>query len=155
MDGRSTLVIGIGNPYRQDDGAGVAVVRRLRERLPPGAQGVECSDDLTRLIHLWQGYERVILVDAMSSGQAAGTVIRVDLSEHPLPAGARFSSTHALSLGEVIALARTLHQLPARVVLYGMEGERFDEGEGLSPAVAKAVEDVVRYILQELTENDA
>lgn len=155
MDGRRTLVIGIGNPYRQDDGAGVAVVRRLRKRLPPGGQGVECPDDLTRLIHLWQGFERVILVDAMSSGQEAGTVNRFELSEHPLPAGARFSSTHVLSLGEVIALARTLNQLPPRLVLYGIEGKRFGEGEGLSPEVEKAVEDVVRYILRELRDTDA
>lgn len=155
MPTHHTLVIGIGNPCRQDDGAGVAVVRRLRERLPPGAHGVECPDDLTRLLHLWQGYQRVILVDAMSSGQEAGTVSRFDLSEHPLPAGARFSSTHALSLGEVIALARTLHQMPSQVVVYGIEGKCFGEGEGLSPEVEKAVEDVVRYILQELRGTDA
>lgn len=155
MDGRGTLVIGIGNPYRQDDGAGVAVVRRVRKRLPLGAQGVECPDDLTRLIHLWEGFERVILVDAMSSGQEAGTVNRFDLSEHPLPAGVRFSSTHVLSLGEVIALARTLNLLPPRLALYGIEGERFGEGEGLSPEVEKAVEDVVRYILRELRDTDA
>ncbi|GIV16508.1 MAG: peptidase M52 [Armatimonadota bacterium] len=154
MKRRGTLLIGIGNPYRQDDGAGIAAVRRLRYLLPETIQCLECTGDLTTLLDAWQGYERVILIDAMHSGRAAGEVVHFEVSRQPLPANTRFSSTHAMGLNEMLALAHALNQVPPELVIYGIEGQHFGEGEGLSPEVAKAVEDVVRYILEDLTKGE-
>ncbi len=151
---RGTLLIGIGNPYRQDDGAGIMVVRRLRRLLPETVECLECTGDLTALLDAWRGYECVIIVDAMYSGRPAGEVVRLDASQQPLPANVRFSSTHAMGLNEMLALAHALNRVPPQLVLYGIEGQHFGEGESLSPEVAKAVEDVVRYILQELREGE-
>ncbi|GBC96320.1 hypothetical protein HRbin16_02122 [bacterium HR16] len=148
------LLVGMGNPYRQDDGAGIAVVRRLRPLLQERVECMECTGDLTALMDIWQGYEQVIVIDAMHSGRAAGEVIRFDASERSLPAHVRFSSTHAMGLNETLALAQALNRLPPNLVIYGIEGKHFGEGEGLSAEVAKAVEDVVRYILQELGEGN-
>ena len=47
--------------------------------------------------------------------------------------------THALGLAAVVELARALGRLPERVVVVGVEAERFDHGVPLSPAVAAAV----------------
>jgi hydrogenase maturation protease len=150
----TTLVIGIGNPYRRDDGAGIAVVRRLRLLVPQDVEVVECPGDLTMLLDIWQGYSRVIVIDAMRSGRAAGEVMRFDASTQTLPANTRFSSTHAMGLNEILVLAQTLNQRPPQLVLYGIEGADFGEGEGLSEEVAKAVEDVVRYILLDLQKGE-
>ncbi|MCS6950472.1 MAG: hydrogenase maturation protease [Armatimonadota bacterium] len=155
MKKQSTLLIGVGNPYRQDDAAGIAVVRRLRQRPPKQVDCMECPGDLTTLIETWRDYELVILVDAMRSGRSAGEVVRIDASRQPLPTDMRFFSLHAIGLNETLALARALSRLPPKLVIYGIEGKHFGEGEGLSPEVAKAVEDVVRYILQELKGSDA
>lgn len=154
MSKRSVLLIGVGNPYRQDDGAGIVAVRRLRQLLPEWAECLECTGDLTTLLDAWQDYEQVIVVDAMRSGRLAGEVVLFDLSQHPLPADARFFSTHAMGLNEAIALAYALNRLPPKLVVYGIQGKRFGEGVGLTSEVAKAVEDVVRYIVQELMEGE-
>lgn len=150
MTTHRVLLVGIGNPYRRDDGAGIAVVRRLRTLLPERVECMECTGDLVDLMDRWQGYEQVMVIDSMRSGRAAGEVIRLDASEQPLPADVRFSSTHAVGLSETLALARALNRLPPKLVLYGIEGKQFGEGEGLSAEVAKAVEDVVLYISEEL-----
>jgi hydrogenase maturation protease len=150
----TTVVIGIGNPYRRDDGAGIAVVRRLRLLVPQDVEVVECPGDLTMLLDIWQGYSRVIVIDAMRSGRAAGEVMRFDASTQTLPANMRFSSTHAMGLNEILALAHTLHRLPRKLVLYGVEGRDFGEGECLSDEVAKAVDDVVCYILLDLKKGE-
>ena len=42
------------------------------------------------------------------------------------------SSTHAVGIGEAIELARTLDRLPGRLIVYAVEGHRFDAGLGLS-----------------------
>lgn len=154
MGRRGTLLIGVGNPYRQDDGVGIAVVRRLRQLLSNQVECVECTGDLIALLDRWQGYEQVIVIDAMRSGRAAGEVRRFDVSRQPLPEDLCFPSTHAIGLNETLALAHAFHRLPPKLVVYGVEGKHFGEGKALSAEVAKAVEDVVRYILQELTKGD-
>ena len=57
------------------------------------------------------------------------------------------SSTHALGLAEAVELARSLGRLPQRVVVYGIEGESFAFGKGLSAAVAAAADRVTEEVL--------
>ena len=73
----------------------------------------------------------MLIVDAIRSGAPPGTVHRVDASQAPVPERLRSSSsTHAIGVAEAIELARALGRLPAQVVLYGVEGRRFDAGGG-------------------------
>lgn len=142
------MVIGVGNAFRGDDAVGLVVARRLRER---GVEALEQEGEPVALLEAFADRDAVVLVDAVRSGAAPGTVHRVDVSNAALPAelgGA--SSTHLLGVGEAIELARALARLPARVVVFGVEGERFDAGDELSPAVAAAVEPVVDAVLAEV-----
>ena len=74
--------------------------------------GVEHEGDLLALLDVWEGAD---------SAPRSST------------------STHAVGLAEAIELARTLGRLPARLVVYGIEGERFEAGTGLTPAVSAAL----------------
>jgi len=141
MAGRlaSVVVIGAGNADRGDDGAGVRVVRTLRERQPEGMDLHEANGDMVGLIDRWASDDRVILIDAMRSGAAPGTVRRFDALRDPLPAS-HFppTSTHAFGVVEVTELARQLHRLPAELTVYGIEGLCFEAGAPMSPAVEAA-----------------
>jgi hydrogenase maturation protease len=96
---------------------------------------------------VWDGAADAVVIDAASSGAAAGTVHRFDATGGALPAWSRSStSTHAVGLVEAIELARTLGRLPPRLVVYGIEGERFEAGTELTPAVAAAVEAVAAAV---------
>jgi hydrogenase maturation protease len=129
------LVIGLGNAARGDDAAGLVAARRLG--------GVEHEGDLLALLDVWEGADSAVVIDAVRSGAEPGTVHRFDAGGGPLPAGPRSStSTHAVGLAEAIELARTLGRVPARLVVYGIEGERFEAGTALTPAVSAAVEAV-------------
>jgi hydrogenase maturation protease len=139
MSSASELVIGIGNAARGDDAAGLIAARRLG--------GLEHEGDPVGLLDLWDGADCAVVIDAVSSGAAAGTVHRFDAAGAPLPAWSRSSaSTHAVGLAEAIELARTLGRLPPRLVVYGIEGERFEAGTQLTPAVAAAVEAVAAAV---------
>ncbi len=150
-DGRwRALVIGVGNPYRRDDAVGREVVRRLRRRALSGVRLVEQDGEGTALLEVWEGADLVILVDAVASGAAPGTVHRFDAAEGPLPATLARGSTHAMGVAEAVELARALGQLPRRLLVYGIEGEHFSPGVGLSARVREAVDRVVASILQDL-----
>ena len=144
------LVVGVGNVWRSDDAAGPAVARRLGD--DPGVLVHE--GEPIGLIEAWAGADEVLLVDAVSSGAPPGTVHRLDAVAAPLPSDLARGSTHAFGLRETIELARALERLPARLLIYGIEGERFTAGSELSPAVEDAVDDVSRELRARLNTRD-
>jgi hydrogenase maturation protease len=143
-------VICVGNAFRGDDAAGLEVAKRLRGVLPDGAELLEREGEPTALMDSWEGAEAVWLVDAVRSGARSGTVHRLDAGEQELPAGLFRASTHAFGLAEAVELARALGRLPARTVVFGIEGGRFDAGDELSPEVAAAVPGVAEALREEV-----
>ena len=144
------VIIGVGNEYRSDDAAGIAVARRLRALFSTGVTILEESGEGTALMEAWQGAAWVMLVDAVRSGASPGTIHRLGARAAPLPMGFFHYSTHAFSVAEAVELARSLDELPAHLVVYGIEGANFAAGVELSPAVEQAVEVVVERIAEEV-----
>jgi hydrogenase maturation protease len=136
------ILIGVGNAWRGDDGAGLAVARRVRELSPAGVEVREFEGDATALVEAWSGAEGVVVVDAAESGAPPGTVRRFDARTRPLPVRSLRSSTHAFGVSDAGELARALDRLPARLDVYAIEGASFTAGEGLSPAVERAVDEL-------------
>jgi len=141
-------VVGIGNPLRGDDAAGLLVARRAHE-LDPRLDVLELEGEPSRLIDAWQEADPVVVVDAVSSGAEPGTVMRFDATAEPLPASLSAASTHALGLGEAIEIARALDRLPARLVVFAIEGAGFEAGREPSPEVRAAIEPTARRVLAE------
>lgn len=140
------LIIGIGNDYRSDDAAGLIVARVLQAKKNRHMTITEHSGEGTTLLEAWRGWERVILVDAVCSGAPPGTIHRFDASAGALPARLFSASSHAFGVAQGIELARALGQLPRQVLLYGIEGQHFAAGVGLSPAVQQTINAVVEMI---------
>jgi hydrogenase maturation protease len=101
------------------------------------------------LLDCWKGVRRVFLVDAVVSGLAPGIVHRLEPLGAPLPVDLFRCSTHAFGIAETIELARALDMLPRELVLFGIEGARFEPGSSLSPEVEVAAADVARRIAAE------
>jgi hydrogenase maturation protease len=136
------IVIGVGNAWRGDDGAGLAVARRVRESRPDGVEVREVEGDASALMDAWTDADRVVVVDAAASGAPPGTVRRFDARSESLPARAVRSSTHAFGVADAVELARALGRLPDRLDVYAIEGATFTAGDRLSPAVERAVEEL-------------
>ena len=143
------LVIGVGNDYRGDDAVGLAVARRLRESPLLRVDVIEATGEGGRLIEAWTGYGAVVIVDAMRSTAAAGTVRRVDVTSEPAPAYFSHRSTHAIGVIDAVEMARAMGRLPGPVVLFGIEGAHYDAGTDLSPQVAAAVPAAVEVVGRE------
>lgn len=150
MNSAHTLVIGIGNRYRGDDAFGCIVAAELARKRVNGLQCIEHDGEPAALIDCWQGAGQVLLVDAVSSGDEGGKIFRFDLSRQPLPETYRLYSTHAFGVHQAVELARALNKLPPRISLLGAEGESFDAGVALSPALEVAKNAVVAEILASL-----
>jgi len=142
------IILGIGNILLKDEGVGVHVVKHLQERGVP--EGIEVIDGGTLgfdLLGLFEGTERIVVVDALKGGGEPGTVYRVrpeDLKEDQ----ARALSLHQVGLLEVMEMAKLLGY-EAEVVIIGVEPKEIAWGMELSPEVAAKVEKVATIALQE------
>jgi hydrogenase maturation protease len=137
------MVIGLGNDWRGDDAAGLAVARRLRERVPAWVDVLEREGEPVGLLDAWAEAREVLVIDAVSSGAAPGTIHRIDAARKPLPAELSSASTHALGLADAIELARALGRLPPKLLVYGIEGKSFHAAGGLDADVERAVAELV------------
>jgi hydrogenase maturation protease len=148
----NVLVIGIGNEFRGDDGAGIEVARRLAVLELPGVTVLEQSGEGAALMDSWQTAAAVYVIDAVQAGGPAGAVYRFDAVRQPLPAHFSGYSSHAFGLAEAVAMARLLEQLPPQLVIFGVEGKNFDYGVALTAEVEAAVRDVTARMVAELTQ---
>lgn len=96
----------------------------------------------------WDRAVDVIVIDCVVTGGAAGTVYIWD-ARSQLPVGRTAGSTHALGVAEAVELARALRRLPARLRVYGIEGQNFEMGSEACVEVQQAIKAVVHRIVAE------
>jgi hydrogenase maturation protease len=155
----TTLVVGLGNPLRGDDGIGWWVAQALRDALAPGdaVRGGTASVEieqlavggLTLMEHL-VGYRRAIVIDAVTTGRApAGTVTCSPLAQVETRASAHLDSAHDAPLPAALAAGRALGAaLPVEIWAVGVEAVLSDRFEDrLTPEVGAAVVPAVETCL--------
>jgi hydrogenase maturation protease len=149
---KKVLIVGIGNAFRSDDAVGMLVIQQLREFGSADVAVIEQSGEGTALLNAWIGYAQVILIDAVSSGSAPGTVHRIDLREETdLSRYRRGFSGHDFGVPGAVAMGRALGKLPPKLLLLGIEGSCFSVGIDLSPEVLAAVPTVTKLALREIS----
>ena len=144
-----TIVIGVGNLLRCDDGAGIHVVTRL-ENLHAPVDVVDAAMGSVEILEAMMGYDEAYIIDAIESGGEPGTVCKVELKEGSLPS-IRYS--HGVDLATTIQLGRQLYgdKLPKLITLLSIEAQDTTTlSERCTPLVEEGVEEVIREILQNL-----
>ncbi len=145
------VVLGLGNLLLTDEGIGVHVLRELEANYT-FEEGVRLIDGgtggLRLLPHIIQA-DHLIVVDAIQSGEAPGTLFRLtvdDLVGWTLPQ----ISLHELGLTEALQMARILGRHPSIVIL-GVEPQDISSwGMELTPPLSEKVPVLVQMVLEEL-----
>ena len=146
------VVVGIGNPYRRDDGIGPALADAVEALGLPGVRTATLPATTSDLLHTWAGASLAIVVDAVRCEPSSpGRIHRV----HPGATGstelsATPASTHELSLEQAARLGELLGLEPARLVVFAVEAADLGHGEGFSPAVEAALPALLRAVAEEL-----
>lgn len=141
LDSQSVLV-GVGNPLRGDDGFGPELVGRLGEAVPFKTidAGEEPEDCLGQVVALRPS--RVLIADAVAFGGKPGEAVLLE----PESLGKKITvSTHQLPLMMFIRLMR--ERLPgADVRVLGLQPKSIELGKGLSPQVDQSMDMLVQII---------
>jgi hydrogenase maturation protease len=148
--GTRSVVIGIGNEFRRDDGAGPAVVDRLRGQVPAEVELLITDGEPTRMIEAWAGAGVAVIVDAVRAEPAVPGRLHRLVLDRPGHGGARPVSSHGFGVDEAIGLALALDRMPGRLIVHAVEAADLGQGTGLSPAVAAAVDALAAAVLHDL-----
>ncbi len=147
---RTSVVIGLGNPLRGDDGVGPRVVAELNRRgLPEGVEALDMGTGGLDLMRVLEGQHRVVIVDAADIGQEPGQFVRFTLDQARLVYGADRLSFHHAGLGEVLALTNALGRDLPEMVVFGVQPAEIGWGEGLSPLVEAGLPTLTAAVLEE------
>lgn len=149
--GPKLLVLGLGNPLLGDDGLGwrlVDIVQTAMERL---SVDVDVTDRgglalMERLV----GYDRALLIDAVSTGRRPpGAILACRLEELPDPAAGHLHSAHDTSLQSALELGRRLGlHVPQIVEIVAVEiAPSLDFSSSLSAAIVAALPDAANAVL--------
>ncbi len=149
----SYLFLGVGNRERGDDAVGPRMAEAFA--VDPsfsnaGITVVDHSGEGVSLMHLWEGKDRVVIVDAMKCGLRLGSMRRFDAIKSPLSYGVFRYSSHLFGLAEATEMARTLGTLPKEMIIFGIEGRAFGFGDPMSPSVVRAMKKVEIEVRKEL-----
>ncbi|MGI1661482.1 hydrogenase maturation protease [Palleronia sp. KMU-117] len=149
--GAVSRVIGVGHPFRRDDGVGPWLAAELARR---GIEATAHTGDGAGLVEVLaqaaETGEALLFADATQSGAPPGTVVVLDAHAAPLPPDTFRNSTHEFGLAAAVETARALGLLPASVVIVGIEGQDFTFGDGLSAPVEAAALAVLDRLVRAL-----
>ncbi|WP_156685563.1 hydrogenase maturation protease [Mycobacterium sp. Marseille-P9652] len=147
---KATVVVGLGNPYRRDDGVGPAVADAVDALGLADVVVVTGISDPMSLVEAWSGAGLAVVVDAaVGAPPAPGRVRRCALAD--LGAGRDGLSSHSVDVARAHELAQALGRAPGAVVVVTVEAADTGHGTGLTPAVARAVPEAVRLVRDEIS----
>lgn len=151
------VVLGIGNLIMKDDGVGVRAVHALEQRDSPPDINLEIIDggtepDLSILFE--SGIDRLIIIDAVQAKCQPGAIYR--FTPDVLESESRdFITSHDLNLRQSLAMMRIAGNLPADIVIIGIEPADTSWGTMMSPVIERKIPEIVDTILREIVLQSA
>jgi hydrogenase maturation protease len=152
--GARAVVLGVGNEFRRDDGAGPAVVARLRGQVPAGVELLITDGEPARMIEAWAGAGVAVIVDAVRAEPAVPGRLHRLVLHRPGTGAARPVSSHGFGVDEAIGLALALDRMPGRLIVHAVEAGDLSQGVGLTPAVAAVIDVLAAAVLRDLLGQD-
>jgi hydrogenase maturation protease len=152
-----TLILGLGNPILSDDAVGIRIVETIEEIIGEieGVDYVTGSISGMSFLDCIQGYDKLVLVDAVERGAPPGTLHYISLDE--LVRTLHFTSVHSLNLATAIELGRRAGmKIPPCISIYGVEvGNIIDFSMKMTAQVEKSVFTNAETIIEREFERSA
>ena len=137
-------VLGCGNSLIEEDSIGIHVVRELKEsKLPDFVTVIEAGTPGLGLLDMIEGFDKVIIIDAIVSGAPIGSIHRFTDEILPKRDALPFS-LHGFNIADAIELGKKVcpQKLP-KIVIVGIEIARRGivnvENKEFVPKVKEAV----------------
>lgn len=145
-------MIGIGNYHMTDDSIGLRVIEHIvRNGLDKGFEAVDIADEGTRLLfYLKPDTEKIVLVDAVDLGLAAGEYRLFEPKDVETTKETQGLTTHEGDALKVLEFARNLGYPVPPLTILGIQPGSMEHGMDLSPALQERFDTYLRVALEEI-----
>ncbi len=145
-----TQVLGIGNSILSDDGVGVHVVERLKaEEILPGVVLTVGGTGGSVLIDMIEEGDRLIIVDAIVTGAAPGTIHELSVQDIVSTVPIHLASAHDFDFLTILGLGKEVlgKEIPSEIMIIAVEAADITTfSEECTPPVKDAVDRVVQLV---------
>jgi hydrogenase maturation protease len=148
---KKILVIGMGNVLMQDEGVGVRAVEELENRyiIPPNVNVVDGGTTGMELFEPIRNCDQLLVADAINTGDAYGTLVRIANEEIPAFFQTKLSN-HQLGLSDLLALLMLKGEVPEHVAIIGMVPHSLENKLGLTAEAEAGLDAMVEMLVSEL-----
>ena len=145
------LLLGMGNILLEDEGLGIRALELLEQKyeIPPqvelmdgGTTGMGLLDDIS-------GRQHLLVLDAVQTGEAPGTLVKLAGDEVPVYFEMRISP-HQMGLSDVLATLELSGEKPADVTVLGMVPQSLEMCLELSELISERLDSLVDAAVKEL-----
>jgi hydrogenase maturation protease len=151
------LILSLCNPLRSDNGAGSAIVAMLEKqvRLPASVELIDGGIAGMKILTMLEGYDHVILINAVDLGLPWGEWLRLDLDEllSCLMIPDKKGTLHEAGLVDALVVGRAMNMLPARISVYVIQAQDNNEEIGKSSVVCEKITAIWEAILSEIDDS--
>ena len=146
-------VLGIGNMLLSDDGVGVHVIKKLQEeyRFPESVELIDGGTKGLDLLPLFEGKDKVLIVDAANFRKEPGTIDTVEGDKIPAFLSSKLS-VHQIGLPDTLFAAKLMDITPAEMSLIGIQPKSMETGTELSDDIKDRMEQLVKKVLMKLND---
>ena len=147
------IVLGVGNILLSDEGVGVRAVERLKHdyRLPAQVEVIDGGTSAMEMLDDLAGVDHLIIVDAVRSGQAPATMVRIANEDVPVFFKTKLSP-HQIGLSDVLATLTLMGEPPRGITVIGIEPVALGTAMALTPQVEALLPKVVEQLAKELRQ---
>jgi hydrogenase maturation protease HycI len=139
-----TVVFGIGNRLRGDDGIGPELIGRIGSKIDAVCINGENAPEMYLGKITKESPDTILVIDAVHIGRKAGEFQILSLEELSVP----FFTTHDLPLRFLLERLRTLTN--SRIYIVGVQPQRVSFGESFSRSAQKALRTLERLLMEAL-----
>ncbi|MFH1102194.1 MAG: HyaD/HybD family hydrogenase maturation endopeptidase [Pseudomonadota bacterium] len=153
---RKVMILGIGNLLFSDEGFGVRVVQRLKERyeFPDEVSLVDGGVLGLTLLGVISEADELIVVDAIRNRGEPGTLYRLEGDAIPERIRAK-NSLHQVDFLEALTLCQALDREVPKTVILGVEPADIETlSIELTPTTTAKIDPIIEMVLTELDRRD-
>jgi hydrogenase maturation protease len=139
-------IIGVGNPLRKDDGIGILLLDYIREEsehLPEEVSFVDGGTGGMNLLHLFNRFDIIILLDAVNFNGVPGETRFFSFDEIISQKEVSKVSTHNADVFQIIKLSQELNECPDQIFVFGVQPADVSFGDGLTDTIQNKLDDIV------------
>jgi len=146
-------LIGLGNLLLGDEGVGIHAVEALKKKydFPEEVRLLDGGTLGLDLLHLIEGMDRVLFVDAVELKEKAGTIAVIEGEGLPSLLEPKLS-LHHVGLADLLLASSFLGTRPAEIALVGIQPETLEIGLELSPTIQGRFDKLLETVLEKLRE---